>query len=123
MTVRELDTADALTRTLVRACRALAEAGQPHTAGRLAAEAWAVLRGDHPRQAQRLDGVMHHAARLEQQLDHSGELTEPTRRGPTMPEDDRILDVRSEIPKRRHELIFETFGELDPGAAYVLVND
>ena len=36
---------------------------------------------------------------------------------------DRILDVRTEIPKRRHELIFETFGELAPGTAYVLVND
>ncbi len=117
---RELDTVDALTRTLVRACRALAEAGQPHTAGRLAAEGWAVLRGDHPRQAQHLDGVMHHAARLEQQLDHNGELTG---KDPTMPEDGRVLDVRTEIPKRRHELIFETFAELDPGATYVLVND
>ena len=36
---------------------------------------------------------------------------------------DRILDVRTEIPKRRHELIFEAFGELTPGTAYVLVND
>ncbi|TWP36676.1 DUF2249 domain-containing protein [Leekyejoonella antrihumi] len=37
--------------------------------------------------------------------------------------DDRILDVRTEIPKRRHELIFETFTDLTPGSAYVLVND
>ena len=36
---------------------------------------------------------------------------------------DRILDVRTEIPKRRHELIFEAFDELAPGMAYVLVND
>jgi len=33
------------------------------------------------------------------------------------------LDVRSEPPARRHELIFEKFGNLSPGAAYVLVND
>jgi uncharacterized protein (DUF2249 family) len=37
--------------------------------------------------------------------------------------DDRILDVRTEAPKRRHELIFETFGTLPAGASYVLVND
>ncbi|HET6650500.1 MAG TPA: DUF2249 domain-containing protein [Candidatus Limnocylindria bacterium] len=37
--------------------------------------------------------------------------------------DDRILDVRSEPPIRRHALIFDTFGALDPGAAFVLVND
>ncbi|HJP72114.1 MAG TPA: DUF2249 domain-containing protein [Candidatus Limnocylindria bacterium] len=37
--------------------------------------------------------------------------------------DDRILDVRAEPPIRRHALIFETFGALDPGAAFVLVND
>jgi uncharacterized protein (DUF2249 family) len=40
-----------------------------------------------------------------------------------VPTDDRLLDVRTEIPKRRHELIFETFADLAPGAAYVLVND
>ena len=40
-----------------------------------------------------------------------------------MPTDDRLLDVRTEIPKRRHEIIFETFAGLEPGAAYVLVND
>ena len=111
-------TVDALTRALVRACRALAEAGRPHDAGRFAADGWVVVRGSHPRQAQRLDGVMHHAARLEQQLDHT---ERQIRREPVMA--DRILDVRTEIPKRRHELIFETFGELAPGTAYVLVND
>ena len=36
---------------------------------------------------------------------------------------DRVLDVRSEIPRRRHELIFEVFEALPVGAAYVLVND
>ena len=37
--------------------------------------------------------------------------------------EDRILDVRSEIPQRRHELIFETFHALPVATAYVLVND
>ncbi len=40
-----------------------------------------------------------------------------------MPTEDRILDVRAEIPKRRHELIFEEFERLAPGSGYVLVND
>ena len=36
---------------------------------------------------------------------------------------DRQLDVRTEPPARRHELIFETYGALTPGSAFVLVND
>ena len=39
------------------------------------------------------------------------------------PAEDRVLDVRTEEPKRRHELIFETFTDLPVGQAYVLVND
>lgn len=37
--------------------------------------------------------------------------------------DDPILDVRSEIPARRHELIFQTYYDLSDGSAFVLVND
>lgn len=37
--------------------------------------------------------------------------------------DDRILDVRSEPPVRRHTIIFDTFGGLAVGEAFVLVND
>ena len=37
--------------------------------------------------------------------------------------EDRIVDVRTEIPRVRHELIFETFGTLEVGTAFVLVND
>ena len=33
------------------------------------------------------------------------------------------LDVRSEPPARRHELILTTYGELTEGEAFVLVND
>lgn len=39
------------------------------------------------------------------------------------PTADRIVDVRTEEPRVRHELIFNTFGELPPGTAFVLVND
>ncbi|MPV35890.1 DUF2249 domain-containing protein [Georgenia subflava] len=33
------------------------------------------------------------------------------------------LDVREEAPKDRHSLIFSTFAALEPGTAFVLVND
>ncbi len=36
---------------------------------------------------------------------------------------DPDLDVRSEIPRRRHELIIGTFLDLPVGAGYILVND
>ena len=36
---------------------------------------------------------------------------------------DPNLDVRDEPPARRHDLILSTYTQLDPGAAFVLVND
>ncbi|HET8601634.1 MAG TPA: DUF2249 domain-containing protein [Segeticoccus sp.] len=36
---------------------------------------------------------------------------------------DELLDVREEPPARRHQLIFETYGSLQGGQAFVLVND
>ncbi len=36
---------------------------------------------------------------------------------------DSTLDVRTEPPVRRHELIFDTFDALAPGEGFVLVND
>jgi uncharacterized protein (DUF2249 family) len=36
---------------------------------------------------------------------------------------DAILDVRTEPPARRHELIFDTYNALRPGEGFVLVND
>lgn len=40
-----------------------------------------------------------------------------------MSDDDRILDVRAELPRTRHQLIFSTFDGLAEGTAFVLVND
>ena len=111
---------DGLTRVLARACRQLAHAGQPEEAGRLAADAWALLRHTNPVQAQRLDGTMHHVALLEPKPEAT---PLPDREEPTMPVTDRIVDVRTEIPRIRHQLIFETFASLDAGTGFVLVND
>lgn len=36
---------------------------------------------------------------------------------------DPELDVRNDIPMRRHEMIFETYHGLEVGDAFVLVND
>lgn len=36
---------------------------------------------------------------------------------------DAVLDVGEEPPARRHQLIFETYGELPSGSGLVLVND
>lgn len=62
------DVVEGLTRVLARACRALADAGQPRAAGKLAADGWVLLRETHVKQADRLDGTMHYTARLEAQL-------------------------------------------------------
>jgi uncharacterized protein (DUF2249 family) len=105
---------DGLAGVLIRALRRLGTAGQPEAASRLAAEAYALVRHDQPRIADRLNGVMHHLARLEA-------VSQPERSTPVT--DDLVLDVRSEPPIRRHGLIFETFDKLDVDAAFVLVND
>lgn len=41
----------------------------------------------------------------------------------TTDNNDTILDVRQLAPAQRHELIFKTWFELEPGTAFVLVND
>jgi uncharacterized protein (DUF2249 family) len=41
----------------------------------------------------------------------------------TMAGAEQILDVRSEPPARRHELIFDTYNALAGGEGFVLVND
>jgi uncharacterized protein (DUF2249 family) len=114
------DAIDGLTRVLARACHQLAHAGEPERAGRLAADAWALIRHTHPVEAQRLDGTMHHVALLEKRLQTT---PRPDREEPAMPITDRIVDVRTETPRIRHQLIFETFASLAVGTAFVLVND
>ena len=37
--------------------------------------------------------------------------------------DKQVVDVRTIAPRSRHELIFSTFCELEPGESFVLVND
>lgn len=48
-----------LNKIFIRALRRINDAGDSDAACRLAAEAWSLLRHDWPREAQRLNGVMH----------------------------------------------------------------
>ena len=52
------------TEVLVKALRALGEAGQPDAASRFAAKAWWLLRDGRPREAEHINGAMHYLARL-----------------------------------------------------------
>lgn len=113
-------TIDALTRILARTLRRLGQTGAPWDASRLAAEGWSLLRASYPRDAERLNGAMHYLARLEQQLEAEGR-NDP--QGAVVANEDRVIDVRSETPKVRHEIIFDEWAALEPGTAYVLVND
>ena len=63
---------------------------------------------------------MHHVALLEAKPEAT---PLPHREEPTLSVTDRIVDVRTEIPRVRHQLIFETFASLDADTAFVLVND
>lgn len=99
---------------LAKAVRSLGTAGQPVAASRLAARAWWVLNESHPREAEHINGVLHFLARLPDEP--------PTRRETSVPTD-TVLDVRSHAPAQRHTLIFGTYGELEPGSGFVLVND
>ncbi len=101
-----------LTAVLSDALRALGAGGQPETACRLAGRAYAVLRNDHPVHAQRINALMHRLARIP-----------ITTKEQSMPTTNPELDVRTQPPARRHELIFDTYAGLGDGDGFVLVND
>ena len=101
-----------LTAVLIDALRALGSAGHPETACRLAGRAYAVLRHEHPAQAQRINALMHRLARLPSTIKEQPMATT-----------DPQLDVRTQPPARRHELIFDTYAGLTAGEGFVLVND
>lgn len=49
---------------LIKSLRALGQAGHPDAASQLAAKAWWALRDVNPREAERINGVMHFLARM-----------------------------------------------------------
>ena len=103
------DLADELARLLIRALRLLKETGTADPACQLAAQAWRATHRSGHRSEPRFTGLLHF---LTNNAVYEGD-----------PMFDRLLDVRQEIPARRHELIFEAYGALAPGDGFVLVND
>ena len=80
-----------MTDVLVKALRALGQAGHPDAASRLAAKAWWALRGTRPREAERVNGAMHYLARLPAEsgaLPTEAPATEPTTEPTTDPTTD-----------------------------------
>lgn len=109
------ETLERLGRLLDRAVRALGEAGEVDAACRLAAEGWWLVREPAPRAARRLNATLHYLT-VHPRKDDDKEETMSTNA-------EQVLDVRSEPPARRHQLIFDTYDALQPGEGFVLVND
>ncbi len=57
------DVLTALNRLFIRSLRELGNAGLDDIACRLAGEGWALMRHDHSREAERLNGVLHFLTR------------------------------------------------------------
>lgn len=91
---------------------ALAATGRAEDSCRIAARAYAVLRHEHPDQAQRINVLMHRLA-----------VIPDTTQEQMMATTDPQLDVREEAPAQRHALIFDTYHRLATGEGFVLVND
>jgi uncharacterized protein (DUF2249 family)/hemerythrin-like domain-containing protein len=117
------DTESSLFALLLDAAGQLADAGQGDRACRLAAAAWAALRVPRPDLAVQLTAALHRLARLV--------TAEPVRFTPRSKDAasgldgplDGSLHVRAVAPAERHERIFATYEALQPGSAFVLVND
>src|SRR5690606_38460513 len=54
------DVVGTLGKLLARALRSLGDAGEREKACEFAAEAWAALRREHPKEAERMNGVLHY---------------------------------------------------------------
>ncbi len=107
------DPVTALVRLLAEALVALGRAGQPDAANRIAGRAWSALRHDHPHEAERLNNLMHGLAKLPSNPEKENRMSTS----------ELELDVRTEVPARRHELIFDTYENLGAGEGFMLVND
>ena len=112
------DTESALLRLVLDLATALASRGEGDRACRGVASAWAVLHGPRPDLAVRLTAALHKLARTV-----TAEPVRFTDAKTEGPRPDRVLDVRDLAPAQRHEVIFATYGELAPGAGFILVND
>ncbi|HNQ98756.1 MAG TPA: DUF2249 domain-containing protein [Trueperaceae bacterium] len=101
----------ALNKLFDKALRALGDAGRQDDACELAAQGWSLLRQEWPKEGERLNGTLHY-------------LTRTLKPKPvTDAGSDRLLEVRHLPPAERHRLIFQTYADLAPGEAFLLIND
>lgn len=99
-------------RLLIRALKALGDAGQTDLACRIAAEAWAALRKERPQEAERFNSALHYLTRPYSKSRKEANMADPQQ-----------LDVRDLPPAQRHMLIFDVCAKLAVGDAVILVND
>ncbi len=110
---------------LLQAAAALARAGEPDRACRIAASAWAALNEGRPDLAAKVTAALHGLVRrVDGETTHGGaaDRGEPEAVGaPVLAGPD--LDVRDLAPAQRHATIFGAYHALLPGTGFVLVND
>ncbi|MBE3557465.1 MAG: DUF2249 domain-containing protein [Firmicutes bacterium] len=107
-----------LVTLLIRSLRLHRDQASSGEAATLAAQAWAALRNPYPQLAERLNGTLHYLTNVRFSEEKFEEETE-TPAGRTLP----ILDVRDAPPAQRHEQILGHFAALQPGEAFIIVND
>jgi uncharacterized protein (DUF2249 family) len=124
---RDADSEAALLALLLQAAAALTRAGEADRACRIAASAWAELHEARPDLAAKVTAALHGLARKADPADlgapvHAGSAgcCEHAHADAAA---DQVLDVRAMAPARRHETIFDSYKELSPGTAFILVND
>jgi uncharacterized protein (DUF2249 family) len=100
----------------------LVAAGQGDSACRLAAEAWAAARTERPDLAAHATAALHRLVRAAT-AEPVAVSSKHRSAGAGPASDVQTLDVRTLAPARRHETIFATYGALQPGSGFVLLND
>ncbi len=113
------DTEGRLLALLLDAAGQLARIGEGDPACRLTAAAWASLHVARPDLAVRVTAALHRLVRSVTEEPVAFTASRSARTGKL----DGLLDVRVLAPAQRHEQIFAAYAALDPGSAFVLVND
>ncbi|HUZ35384.1 MAG TPA: DUF2249 domain-containing protein [Streptosporangiaceae bacterium] len=117
----EADPSPRIVSLLLTAAGELARVGEADQACKLAASAWAVLRGPQPDLAAQVTAALH---KLIRHVDTTPGAALPTHKsghhGTAM---DPEIDVRRLPPAHRHQTIFDAYQALKPGAGFVLIND
>lgn len=121
-----------LNRILAGALKELAKAGEAgkERACEMAAQAWVLLREVEPREAERMNALLHRLTgaqcschRAAAGESGSGAASAVASSLASDLPSDSDLDVRHLPPARRHELIFEAFRRLEAGQGFILIND